>query len=101
MQAPETDDELEARLAREMDSYCEIDEKWCKFFEKYVYPRDYRKSLDVLGLVPPNTRDEIRTAYVALAKLHHPDRGGDADQFARATKAYRFVMEQRELFGIV
>jgi len=33
------------------------------------------------------TRDEIETAYRMLAKKHHPDLGGDRDQFERVTQA--------------
>jgi DnaJ-domain-containing protein 1 len=56
----------------------------------------YASSLEVLGLTPPVTRNEIQTAYRDLAKLHHPDRGGDAKQFAKATDAYKFAMRREE-----
>jgi len=43
---------------------------------------------DVLGLAATAGRDEIESAYRRLRSQHHPDRGGDAEQFHRITKAY-------------
>lgn len=43
---------------------------------------------DVLGLPAAAGRDEIEAAYRRLRSQHHPDRGGDAEQFHRITKAY-------------
>lgn len=43
---------------------------------------------DVLGIPATASRDEIDSAYRRLRSQHHPDRGGDADQFHRITKAY-------------
>ncbi|MGN6383698.1 MAG: J domain-containing protein [Dyella sp.] len=43
---------------------------------------------DVLGVDERATREEIDAAYRRLRSLHHPDRGGDADEFHRITKAY-------------
>ena len=34
------------------------------------------------------TADEIRKAYLKLSKKHHPDRGGDPEQFKKIQKAY-------------
>ncbi len=38
------------------------------------YPRNY---YEVLGLSPKATAEEIRNAYIKLAKLHHPDHNID------------------------
>jgi DnaJ-class molecular chaperone len=54
---------------------------------------DYHASLKVLGLAPPVTRDEIQTAYRTLARVHHPDAGGSADEFRRIESAYRTALE--------
>lgn len=41
-----------------------------------------RASAETLGVDPDTaTREEITTAYRELAKLHHPDAGGDREKF--------------------
>lgn len=43
----------------------------------------------VLGVDPAANERQIRRAYRALAKQHHPDRGGDAARFDQITKAFK------------
>ncbi|MGA0588304.1 J domain-containing protein [Dyella sp. KRB-257] len=43
---------------------------------------------DVLEVDERASREEIEAAYRRLRSQHHPDRGGDADEFHRITKAY-------------
>lgn len=43
---------------------------------------------DVLGVSQKATRAEIVNAYRALAKVHHPDVGGDGEEFKRLRAAY-------------
>lgn len=45
----------------------------------------------VLGLKPSASRTEIREAYQRLARLHHPDRGGDPAEMARINRAYAIL----------
>ena len=42
-----------------------------------------------LGISRTATHAQILKAFRALAKVHHPDRGGDADLFGCIVKAYR------------
>lgn len=42
----------------------------------------------VLGLPKTATKDQIKSKYRTLAKVHHPDAGGDPKKFAEITKAY-------------
>lgn len=42
----------------------------------------------ILGINSESTREEIRSAYKKLAKLHHPDRGGDTAKFQEIQNAY-------------
>jgi hypothetical protein len=43
---------------------------------------------EVLGVPPNATPDEIRRAYLALARRHHPDAGGTADEMRRLNEAW-------------
>lgn len=42
----------------------------------------------VLGVEPTADKRAIQNAYRALAKVHHPDAGGDAEMFKRLRAAY-------------
>ncbi|MFM7183786.1 MAG: J domain-containing protein, partial [Planctomycetota bacterium] len=44
--------------------------------------------LAILGLRPPLTLEDVKQAYMALAKTAHPDRGGDPQAFIRLQKAF-------------
>ena len=48
----------------------------------------------ILGTHAQQSNEEIRAAYRALARQHHPDRGGDAATFATITAAYAEVSDQ-------
>ena len=46
------------------------------------------KLYDVLGVAVNAAKDEIKKAYRKMAKLHHPDKGGDEEMFKEIQKAY-------------
>jgi DnaJ-domain-containing protein 1 len=92
----------EARAAREQlerEDRERVDRiiRMCERLERDLLQRQgvvpYEENLKVLGLTPPSTRDEIQNAYRKLAKLHHPDTGGNADEFRRIETAYRAALE--------
>ncbi|GAA5990810.1 hypothetical protein JCM10908_000027 [Rhodotorula pacifica] len=41
-----------------------------------------------LGIEPGSTEVQVRTAFKALARQHHPDKGGDAEKFKEIRHAY-------------
>lgn len=56
---------------------------------------DARKWWEVLNVHETASNEEIRAAYIRLAKQHHPDAGGDAVTFDRVQKAYDLAMARR------
>ena len=42
----------------------------------------------ILGIDPTATADQIKKAYRSAAMKHHPDRGGDVQEFQRIQEAY-------------
>lgn len=51
-------------------------------------PSGGRDWWEVLGIPKMATVPEIRNAYLALARIHHPDNGGDPEDFKRIRAAY-------------
>lgn len=41
----------------------------------------------VLGVSQDATQDEIKKAFRSLAKIHHPDKGGNAEEFKKINEA--------------
>ncbi|MFM7549701.1 MAG: J domain-containing protein [Cyanobacteriota bacterium] len=60
-------------------------------------PASSPSSLDpyaVLGVKPGATVTEIKAAYRALVKLHHPDAGGDEERIVALNAAWEVLREQ-------
>lgn len=58
-----------------------------------------------LGIAPTSDASEIRAAFAAAARRHHPDKGGDAREFSRVSAAYEELMKgrgggERGFFGV-
>lgn len=54
-----------------------------------------QQALAVLGLPANATPQQIKRRYRALAKRHHPDRGGDQQQMQRIIAAYEYLMKDQ------
>jgi len=52
-----------------------------------------QQALDVLGLPPNATNQQIKRRYRELAKKYHPDRGGDPREMQRIIAAYQSLMK--------
>ena len=56
---------------------------------------DRREWWEVLNVARTASNDEIRSAYLRLAKQYHPDAGGDAKMFDQVQKAYDLANGKR------
>ncbi|MGM0534302.1 MAG: J domain-containing protein [Campylobacterota bacterium] len=54
-----------------------------------------------LGLLSRSSQADLKREYKQLSKKHHPDLGGDAEEFAQINKAYHIVKEYMEGFRFV
>ena len=51
---------------------------------------------EVLGVSKSANDDEIRKAYRKLCLTHHPDKGGEAEQFQSIQKAYETLSDEKK-----
>jgi DnaJ-domain-containing protein 1 len=56
-----------------------------------------QQALNVLGLPPNATPQQIKRRYRTLAKRYHPDRGGDQQQMKRIIAAYEFLTRDQAM----
>jgi curved DNA-binding protein CbpA len=42
------------------------------------------------------TSETIKTTYITLAKIHHPDQGGNSEMFQKITKAYEILSNKNK-----
>lgn len=47
---------------------------------------------DVLGVRPDASVEEIKKAYREKARIHHPDKGGDPEEFKKISAAYESML---------
>lgn len=52
-----------------------------------------RTHYDVLGIEPNADRPAVRRAYIKAVRKHHPDVGGDADEFIAISTAYEVLYD--------
>ena len=50
----------------------------------------------ILGVSPSASTDEIHAAFRKKARQHHPDLGGDRNEFQQITAAYEELLKQKE-----
>mmetsp|Transcript_6533 Transcript_6533/g.15848 ORF Transcript_6533/g.15848 Transcript_6533/m.15848 type:complete len:473 (-) Transcript_6533:109-1527(-) len=63
-------------------------------------PVDNEKFYKILGVEKKATSRQIKKAYFKLARVHHPDKGGDEEKFKEIQKAYDTLSDEskRELY---
>ncbi len=61
-------------------------------YTNYTEPTPIIKKItndwNILGLIPPKTKKELKKRYRQLILKHHPDKGGDSEQFVKITNSY-------------
>ena len=60
---------------------------------KAKYQMTHPQALEVLGLQGGEDKKQLKSAYRAKAKEHHPDKGGDHDNFVIVKQAYDMLVE--------
>lgn len=51
---------------------------------------------EILGVKKSASQDEIKRAYRKLALKHHPDRGGNHDEFTKLNEAYQVLSDPQK-----
>jgi curved DNA-binding protein CbpA len=47
----------------------------------------------ILQVTPNASKEVIRASYLALSKVHHPDKGGNSDVFKEIAEAYEILKD--------
>jgi hypothetical protein len=63
------------------------------FFDLFGGAAAKQQARQVLGVGPEASQGEIKQAYRQLARQHHPDAGGDSEQFHRIQQAYELLAQ--------
>jgi hypothetical protein len=58
-------------------------------------PERQRDPFEVLGIRPDAPEEVMEAAYKGLAKVHHPDKGGDPEVFKEVQDAYERITKER------
>jgi DnaJ-class molecular chaperone len=48
-----------------------------------------KSPFEILGLPETASSEEVRSAWLSLAKIHHPDMGGTSEEFSKIATAFR------------
>ena len=78
-------------------------DSWKMAFEQAIYSREKALGIltdsnqtthDILGVCVNATADEIKLAYKKLVLIHHPDKGGDRNEFEKIHAAYSLLIKR-------
>lgn len=95
--------EREERLRQERESF----ERWKQKYTnnnwhddtsnnrsgEYV-DQNMKNAMHLMGLKEGFTKQDVKSAYRRLSKVHHPDVGGLEENFKKLNKAYNYIMDR-------
>lgn len=64
-----------------------------QFWERYLANDIRADALEILGLPVDSKWESVKQSYRRLAAIHHPDRGGDSQQFNAIREAYETLQQ--------
>lgn len=64
--------------------------------DRWLRSLDAKNPWTTLGLSPDASDHLLRERYLFLARRHHPDHGGSAEEMRRINEAYEKVLAERE-----
>lgn len=62
---------------------------------------EIQRALSLLGLSRGVDVAEVKRRYRELAKIHHPDVGGKAENFANISDAYQLLLQEGTHYEVV
>lgn len=68
-----------------------VDKLLDSFWQRYFNQDQYIQALMELQLPETASLEEAQKQYRRLANIHHPDRGGDAEEFVKIQKAWEII----------
>ena len=91
----EQQEERYRRFKEEHDNFWRTREEgyYFKNFHNRV-DQNRKNAMHLLDLQEPFTKQDVKSAYRKLVKVHHPDAGGLQANFVKLNKAYNYLMER-------
>ena len=88
-------EEWRKNFKREHDNFWRMREEGY-YFENFHNRVDQNRknAMHLLDLKEPFTKQDVKSAYRKLVKVHHPDAGGLQANFVKLNKAYNYLMER-------
>jgi len=70
----------------------DVDEMLKKFWRDYTDHHQKKEAFERLGLMGGESSQEVKKRYRELARLHHPDKGGDPKRFRQISEAVKSLL---------
>ena len=66
---------------------------FCKFQVSIIFPKNSIKAshYDILNVSKSASQEEVKSSFLHLSKIHHPDAGGSTEQFQLLQDAFEHL----------